>query len=166
VRARRGAPGVPRAPFAAPRATMRTREGAMLTPRDAPPIGWDALPIPEDALRVRRASTGKLGDAPPGVDHAAAEPRACRPVLRASQRACSRPLGTPRGASRAPSGAVRLRSHYFTRRATIGPSRSRPPSTRKSPTRPLAPGSTRLPWGRDARPWGAAARSRSSSAFR
>ena len=89
-------PEVPRAPFAAPRATLRTREGAMLTPRDALPIRWDALPIPEEALRVRRASPGRLGDA--------------LLVLRAWRRPRSRPVRTLRGASRARSGAVRVRS--------------------------------------------------------
>jgi hypothetical protein len=73
VRARRGAfedrraPFEdPRAPFAAPRATTRAGEGAMLTPRDAPPIRGDALLTPEDALRVRRASPCRLSDAVPG----------------------------------------------------------------------------------------------------
>jgi hypothetical protein len=74
----------------------------MITPSDALPIRGDALPIPEDALRVRRASPRRLGDAVP--------------ALRASRRPRSRPLGTPRGASRARSDPVRFRADYFTRR--------------------------------------------------
>ncbi len=126
VRTRRGAFEERGAPVPAPRATLRAREGAMLTPRDAPPIRWDAPPIrwdappiPEDALRVRRASARGLGDALTGADRAAAEPRACRPILRASRRPRSRPVGTPRGALRARSGAVRVRSEC-TRSAASG----------------------------------------------
>ncbi len=119
VRTRRGAFEERGAPVPAPRATLRAREGAMLTPRDAPPIRWDAPPIPEDALRVRRASARRLGDALPGADRAAAEPRACRPILRASRRPRSRPVGTPRGASRAQSGAVRVRPDF--RRDRLAP---------------------------------------------
>jgi hypothetical protein len=79
-----------------------------LVPRDAPPapcdpslVPRDAPPVPRDAPRVRQASPPEASDAPPGVDHAAAEPRECRLVLRASRRARGHPEGTPRGALRA-----------------------------------------------------------------
>jgi hypothetical protein len=85
LEAPRGSVGVPRATLRMPEETLRTSRDALPVPRDALAIPWDAAHISDDALRVRRASPGRRGDA--------------LPVLRASRRLRSDPLGTPGRAS-------------------------------------------------------------------
>lgn len=101
-----------------PRDASRLPPGVPPAPCDPPLVPRDAPPVPRDAPRVRRASPLEASDAPPGVDPAAAEPCACRLVLRASRRARGRPEGTQRGAPRARSDSIRVRADYFTRSET------------------------------------------------
>jgi hypothetical protein len=114
--ARRGAVEDRGAPVPAPRATLRTREGSMLTP-------WDALPIPEDALPLcpfprmpcpfprmlcvfvghPRANSATL----PVVLTTPRQSRGRAVPFSEHRNALAAVPWTPRGASRARSGAVR-----------------------------------------------------------
>jgi hypothetical protein len=71
-------------------------DDALLIPDDALLIPDDTLPILENALRVRRASRGRLSDAPS--------------VLRAPRRALDGRDATPRGAQRARADRMRGRT--------------------------------------------------------
>jgi hypothetical protein len=129
MRTRRGA-------VITPRGALITSRDALAVPEVAVPISEDALRVRRDAVRIfldaprlgRGASRASRASPPaarnalltvdhataeprawlPTVDHAAARPRACRPILRAPRPPRSGPVGTSRGASRAPRGAVRL----------------------------------------------------------
>jgi hypothetical protein len=96
---------------------------AQPVPCDAPPISRDAPCIRSDAVRKRRRHSRRVTrssrvslDTLPSVDHAAAEPRTCRPVPRERERVRRELAGarddaprTRRDAERLPRDALRAR---------------------------------------------------------
>ena len=116
-------------PLSAPRAAPRTRSDALeeawkafSEERDAVRKPWDALLEPRDAPAIRKDAMRRRGrdsrrvtwlsrnspDALPSVDHAAAEPRACRPIPRERERVRGELFGARDDAPRIRRGAQRV----------------------------------------------------------